>query len=70
MTTQIKLNGTIGTNYNQFAQIVKESNKFYFVSIQDKITLDRITRAFSKKTLKCFNNTSDFCKGLSIVRFL
>jgi len=66
MKKQIKLEGTENTTYNQFAQLVSESNKFYFVSIQDKETLYRHTRAFSKKTLKCFNNTSEFTKNLRI----
>lgn len=66
MKKQVKLIGTEGTNTNQFAQIISETDKFYHVSLQDKLTLERHTRAFSKRTLKCVSNTSEFTKNLRI----
>lgn len=67
---RVILNGTENTNYNKYACIKKESDKFYFVSIQDKETLERHVRAFSKKTLKCVSNSSNFTKNCSIERFI
>lgn len=69
-TKRLILSGTDGTESNKYAYVQKESDKFFFVSIQDKITLERHTRAFSKKTLKCVSNTSNFTKRLKIEKFI
>ena len=64
---QVRLSGTEGSVYNQFAQIVGENDKYYHVSLQVTETLDRHVRAFSKKTLKCVSNGSDFTSRCRII---
>jgi hypothetical protein len=69
MKKQVRLSGTQNTNYNQFAQLVGETNKFYVISLQEKETLYRHNRCFSKKTLKCVSNGSEFTKRCKIIEF-
>ena len=64
---QVRLSGTEGSGYNQFAQIVGENDKYYHVSLQVVETLDRHIRAFSKKTLKCVSNGSAFTNRCKII---
>jgi hypothetical protein len=72
MKKQVKLNFPyfFDCNFNKYARIESETDKYYFISIQRNDTLERFTRAFSKKTLKCFNNTSKFTKSCFIESFL
>lgn len=49
-TKQVKIEGT--TFENSFGRLVSSDGTYYVVSLQDKETLYRFTRCFSKKTLK------------------
>tara|TARA_R110000822_G_scaffold309281_2_gene438504 strand:+ start:143 stop:355 length:213 start_codon:yes stop_codon:yes gene_type:complete len=67
-TKRVRLTGN--SNYNNICSIVRETKAYFILSLQNVETLERHDRAFSKKTLKCRSNTSEFTKNCKIISFL